>query len=589
MSKIIICLRRQEKQIKRSIPMVLILVLVSSLVTGFAFNLDVRLTGLSKELGSKIKIGFNLPTVNADTATTSVTVKNAAPSFSVAPAESPASASTSPVNEGGSIGFNGTATDPESNSYYLIVCSSNSVTASTTGGAPTCGATQFCVSGLTAPTVEASCTHSSVSAGIGENPAWYAFACDNHATEATCSSVSSGSGDSGSPFYVNHKPVLNSASTTVNFKDPGQQVTLTGTSTDTDAQGGYDELYISFCSTNSWATSTGCTATTLCTATTTSTGSAVSGSCNYTLPSPLADQAYTYYAFVKDWHILAATAGTSANYTVNNVSPSIGTVTLNGGEVLTTNLKGGANPLASTSVQVTDNNGCADITGATSTIYLATVSGGFGCTADNNYCYQITAPSCTKTPGCVGAIADFVCTTTIAYVAHPSDNTANNSASTTDWLGAIRAYDDNGLATSSISVTGEELISLTALDVTETSIAYGNIASGQNSGTTNATTTVVNFGNTPLDANVQGTDMTKGGDTILVTEQKWNLTNFDYSGGGTTLQLTDTLAPVNIAKPSGADLSSPVYWGINIPGGKPSGNYGGTNTFSAWLYSGLSW
>lgn len=584
MSKII------QKQIRRSVPVVLIFVLVSSLVSSVVFNFNI-ITELPKELGSKLSLGFDLSTASAagpnDLATTTVTVRNAPPTFTVNAAEVSASASTSPVNDGSGINFTATANDPESANYYLIVCGTNAVTPRN-GQSPTCAVTTLCTSGATADDAEASCTYSSVTSAT-ETRDWYAFVCDAHATEADCSTANQGSGDSGSPIYVNHRPVLNSVGTSVNNRDPGQAVTITATTTDTDAQGTWDTIVLNICSTNSWATSTGCAASTLCMATTTLTGgSATPLSCNYTIPVPSLDDApYAYYAYIYDTHGLPANPnGSSSTYTVNNVRPVMGEVTINGGADITPNLKGVAQVSATTSVSVTDNNGCTDIDGATSTIYMATVSGGEFCTPDNNYCYRMTAGNCTKT-SCVAAAATYVCSTTIAYLAHPTDDTDYNSASTTVWYGSIMVYDE-ALSTSSISVTGVELTSVTALEVTETAIPYGTIRSSFNSDTTNATTTIVNFGNTPLDTNVKGSDMT-GPDTITVDNQKFSLVNFDYDLAGTALALGDQLAPINILKPTAGDLSSPIYWGINIPAGKPSGSYSGLNTFTALLYSGYAW
>ncbi|NLD25577.1 hypothetical protein GX656_02960, partial [Candidatus Dojkabacteria bacterium] len=58
--------------------------------------------------------------------TTQVTVGNSAPSFTSGPAENTASTSTAPTSIGATVQFNATATDANGESYYLIVCSTNS-------------------------------------------------------------------------------------------------------------------------------------------------------------------------------------------------------------------------------------------------------------------------------------------------------------------------------------------------------------------------------------------------------------------------------------------------------------------------------
>lgn len=583
MSKII------KRKIKRSMPVALVLFLISSIVSSLIFNYS--LIQLPKLIGEKIKVGFEKPLALAqDTASTTVTVRNSPPSFTVDPAESPTSSSTSPVNETETAVLVGTASDPESNNWYLIVCSAAGVTAHN-GAAPTCTATAYCVSGATAAGSQATCVYSNVTSA-GETQAWYAYACDNHATEADCTAVNQGSGDSGSPLYVNHKTTINTVSTTVNNRDPGQAVTITATSTDTDTQGGNDQLYLSVCSTNVYSTSTGCGATTLCNATTTANGAtAVAMSCNYTIPTPTPDTSYTYYAFIKDWHNLASTSF-SSTYTVNNVAPSVDTVSLNGGANITLNMRGQSDKVATTTGQFIDNNGCSDVISATSTIYFNTA--GANCAADNNTCYQILAASCSIS-GCTGGSDTdgfITCSTGLKYFARSTDTATGSPYSANFWLGTVRAIDNNAASGASTSPNATtDVIALTALDVTETTIPYGTIRSSQNSGAVNATTTVQNYGNTPLDSNVYGTDMT-GPATISIMEQEWNTGNFTY-GAATSTKATSTvgaqIAGTHVPRPTGADLSSPVYWGINIPAGRPSGNYSGVNTFAAVLYSGGNW
>lgn len=130
-----------------------------------------------------------------------------------------------------------------------------------------------------------------------------------------------------------------------------------------------------------------------------------------------------------------------------------------------------------------------------------------------------------------------------------------------------------------------EVISTAALDVSTSTIPYGTIVAGQNTGAYNATTTIVNFGNTPLDSYIDGTWMSNGGNHIGEQYQNFGTTTFSYSSGtfylsSTTPQLVD----IEVARPTSAvDVADDVYWGIAIPLGILSGNYAGTNTFTAAL------
>jgi len=581
MSKVI------KKQIKRSMPWLMIVSLVFSTAFGFAtFNLNLDFQKKAKEI-----INWTNE-VKADTAVTTVTVQNAYPTFSGNAAENPTSSSTSPVNTGASIGFTATANDPENNQYYLIVCSNNNqATAGVGGGAPSCGAgaTQFCVSGATNSGSQASCTYSNVSSPAAETQNWYAFVCDNHTTQADCvPSSNQGSGDSGSPIYVNHAPTITSATTTVNFLEPGGTFTLQGNATDTDVQGGQDVITLDICSTNAWSTSTGCTVTTLCTGTSTS-----NPTCNYNRPVPAAHGATTYYAFIKDNHGLPGSGNSqSATYTINDVSPTISNVVLNSGNSINPLLKGVPEFVASTtSLSVQDNNGCQDIVGATSTIYMSNVAAGANCSADDNNCYPITSGSCAISD-CSGsdAIATIVCSTTIAYHADPTDNSTNNSREIYYWLGSIRVYDEN-FSTSSVSQTSlTEFNTVPGIDITEASIAYGTIRSSFNSGWNNATTTVVNIGNSPLNADVSGTDMVYLANTIGANNQEYSLANFNWSTGTDLSSTTPATVNTDCVKPtSQSDITDQIFWGIGIPGGRQSGVYSGTNTFLAALDGSVLW
>lgn len=571
MSKII------QKQLRRSLPVFLIITVLNITVFGFLFNMDFSFRQSVKQKTEAV-IDW-LPGAKADTASSSVTVKNAPPVFSVNAAESPTSSSTSPVNIGANMSFVGTADDPENNSYYLVVCDTNAVTPGAGGGTPTCGGVRFCASVLTADTVQATCNYNNVTDPGAETKSWYAFVCDNHATEADCSSANQGSGDPGSPFYVNHPSVFTAISTTVDNRDPGGTFTMQAASTDPDSQGGVDEMILSVCSSNSWSTTTGCAATTLCTAT--STGPNIS--CDYTTTAPVPHGATTYYGFVKDWHNLAATGNSrSSVYNTNDVTPQISNIVLNSGNAFTLNSKGaGTKTIWATSTSVTDNNGCSDIVDATSTLYLSNQN--YTCAANDNNCYQVAAAACAISD-CSGGSdtqATVVCSANMAFHATPSDNAGDNPYSSYNWRMAISPYDqsNSGIGTS----TGIEVLAAAVLEVSELSIPYGILQAGQHSGTSNATTTVLNYGNCPLNNLVEGTWMSNGGNRIGENNQKFEIANFDYPAGVNTLSSTSQqMVDINVQRPtSSVDVSGRIYWGINVPALLPSGDYTGVNTFIA--------
>ncbi len=571
MSKII------KKQIKRSFSALMIMILISQIFTVLVYNFI-----FNEQKNNSIELAKEAQ-AQADVTSSLVTVKNAPPNITSNAAENPISSSTSPVNIGGSIPFTITADDPENNNYYLIVCDSDSVNPGAGGGAPSCGGTQFCVSSVTNDTNQATCTYNSVTDSGLETDDWYAFVCDNHATESDCSTSNQGSGDSGSPIYLNHAPSFTSVTTTDNFKDPGGTFTIEATATDGDVAGEADVLIIAVCTTNSWNVSTGCAATTLCTGTSTT----PNVSCQYTDTAPTPDQAYTYYAFVKDWHTMAATGNSrSSTYTINNVAPEVSNISFNSGGSITLNIKGASvKTVYATSTSVVDNNGCTDLSDATSTVFMSNAASGAACAANDNDCYKVTSASCSISD-CSGAsdtTATVTCSAGLAFHAIPTTASGDNPYASYDWLAYISAYDEAsaGFDTSA----GVEVAATAALEVSEATIAYGSIHAGENSGAANATTTIINYGNTPLDNQVEGTWMTKGSDAIPENNQEFDLNNFTWGAGTYTLSST-TPANVDIvvARPTNStNLSDMIYWGINIPTGIPSGDYGGTNTFSAVL------
>jgi len=575
-----------KKKFKSSLPFFLVLSILSLSVFGLVFNFNIEIN----KIGDKIGLSLIQPEVEAqikDTATTTVTVKNAAPAFVGDAAESPASASTSPVNVGDLIGFTGTASDAEGDNFYLVICDQDGVTPGAGGSAPSCTNTQFCVSGVTAPNTQASCSYS-LGAIVPETQNWVAYVCDDNSIDSDCVATSnSGTGDSGSPFYINHAPSITGVATTIDNQDPGADFTFTATSTDADITGGADVLELSICATNSWATSTGC-AVPMCTGTSTSPNVA----CTWTSGVPLNDISYNYYAFVKDWHQMPASGNSqTSTYTVNNVAPSVTSILLNNGSDIVLNIKGAANiDVYASSTVVTDNNGCADITSATSTVYLSSATNGANCSADDNDCYQIPASSCTIS-GCSGGSdisVNVECSTSLVYYAIPTDDASSadlNPYASDNWLASIRAFDE-ALSYASSTATGVEVGVSTGIEVAEVLIDYGTLVAGTDTGANNATTTIINAGNSPLDTDLIGDDMLRNGtgpDYIAANNQEFSLTTFTYGAGTNIASSSQSLADIFAPRPStSSNVEDNLYWGINVPV-IVSGDYSGLNTFTALL------
>ncbi|MCK5320128.1 hypothetical protein KAJ61_01930, partial [Candidatus Parcubacteria bacterium] len=179
--------KKIKRQIKKSMPFFIIIsLIISSTAMGLFFNIDYNVYNFFNDTESPV---VSLPEAQADTASTTVEVQNAPPSMVGHPEEVPASTSVSPINIGNTLTITVDATDGENNSYYLIICSSDSIVASTTDHTShACTDTTFGSSTLTESGVVATTTFTVADpAPSAETDEWYAFVCDNHTTQADCS------------------------------------------------------------------------------------------------------------------------------------------------------------------------------------------------------------------------------------------------------------------------------------------------------------------------------------------------------------------------------------------------------------------
>lgn len=554
------------EKVKKSIPWFLILALVI-FTAGIGLNLRIL-------------------EIKADDAASSVTVGNAVPSITTAAAEDTVSSGTSPTNVGTAVTIDITASDPNTDNYYLIVCTTNAVTAGTGGGAPTCDVGTWCTSSSTVDDAEASCSYTTL-VGDSESNDWYAFVCDAASSNQLCSSADQGSGDSGSPFKVNHRPGFTVVNECANV-DPGSNCSITTTASDTDTDTSSDTVSLYVCKANDF-TGTACGGGgEWCS----STGQASDPTCDATAPTP-SEGSQAYYAYVIDSHNFAASGsphGDAQSFTVNNVAPVVSSVTLNAGSDVT--LTEDTTTNVDVTATVTDNNACGDIASAVTSIYRSGVTWAScddGADDDDNDCYALE--SCTIDGGsCTGGSdldSTYTCTVAIQYHADPTD--AATQYPTEDWLTTVQASDEALSGNTEIG-TGIEMLSLTALDVTS-SIAYGSLApSGESS--SDETTTVTATGNVGLDAEYSGTDMTSGGDTIGVAQQKYDLTGSKaWSSMDYTLSASATEQELNCAKTtsSGSPATANTYWRIQIPGAQPAGTYSGTDTIGAYKGETANW
>lgn len=532
--------------------------------------------------------------IYADDINTTVTIGNTAPTFTVAAAETVASDSTTPTNEGTNVVITATGTDNNSDDYYLLVCSTNSATPNNSA-APSCGATQYCVSSVTTSGNSATCTIDT-NGNATENNAWFAFVCDNNSGAAACSTSNQGSGTTGSPFAVNHRPAFSGISEN-SPQDPGGTVTYTATASDSDTFGGNDTVELVVCKT-AGVTGKACDggpSDTWCE----STASASNPTCDIALDAVLDDSsAYDAYVYIFDNHEFAAnsaTHGSNDSYTVNNVAPVVSNVVANGGSDVT--LVENTTTSMDITGTVTDNNGCSDISSATGsfahsilqesgTEFNDCLTGSSSyVNASQNFCYNtiscsVDAGTCT---GGTDSAATYTCTVSLHFNAEASDATSLYAIEA--WIARITASDE--ALSGSANASPVEINTLLGYDVTA-SIAYGSLSVGQSNDPLDRITTYTNTGNVRIDALVSGTDMLLNGvgpESIAVGNQEHSLNSSTAYGSGIDLTGSPFDVEINLNKTFdfNSPLTSDVYWGLLIPGATVPGTYTGTNTLEIKL------
>ena len=527
-----------------------------------------------------------LQRVSAQTATTSLTVLNTPPVFTILPTEVIPSSTTTPTNSGDVIQWTAVGTDSNAAPYFLLICSTN---ASPTAGAaanefslgtaaPVCGGgVQWAVSTSTVSGEVAFAATTTSEAGgslFNESNDWYAWVCDDDPTQPACNPIPSqglfGPGaSSSSPFNMNRRPVLTSAANDGPV-DPGGLLTFTTVSSDPDVVDTDDLLTIIVCSNavDYNSTTNDCDANFIA-----STSVPVSDNvtATTTMPSIIRDQTYSAFVFLVDEHGHEASPnGEQADFDVANVAPTVqgSDIDFNGGADLILTVPGGTTTGFTLDFTIADANSCEnasagdEITGFEVSVLRSGPSNTYATSTncdpgaadyDPNGCYTSGVPfnvwqlSCTaSSTSCTGPTDDtqlFECTFPLWFLADPTDAGPNTPAlyAGDQWIAAVAGADDQ-FATSTQVATDfpVELLSAPFIDLTTAVIPYGALAPGDNTGTLSTTTRILNVGNTGLDQEVDGSAMCppfvststdcslNGTSTIFTTNQQFSSTSLAY-------------------------------------------------------------
>jgi len=259
-------------------------------------------------------------------------------------------------------------------------------------------------------------------------------------------------------------------------------------------------------------------------------------------------------------------------------APTLSNISFNGAHDIS--LTEGTGTTISVTASTTDLNGYADIVSATSTMYRSGVAGGPLCTASPSSCYQIASTSCTFS-NCSGNVCSLSCSAPVQYFADPTD--AGTYAGQ-QWLARVSVTDSTSLNDTEVS-SGVNLLTLYGLALQTLNINFGSLIPGADTGTQNATTTIENTGNAPINIDLSGTDLSGTGGSIPVGQQKYATSTFTYGSCAICQYLTGSATNVSIELPKSTSTSTPstsdIYWGISVPVGTGSNTYQGTNTFTA--------
>ncbi|MFA6436637.1 MAG: DUF2341 domain-containing protein [Candidatus Paceibacterota bacterium] len=496
------------------------------------------------------------------------------PSFTEGPSDG-GSTSTAPTNVDSNITFSATSTDGESDAWKLLVCSTSSnPTASTS--VPTCaGESLWCVSSdWASSTVGSTCTYTATTSDTETNN-WWAFSCDNNASLPFCSTSSQGIGDNGSPFNVNHRPTFISISDDPDPVSPGATVTFaTATTSDSDVLVATDTVKLFVCKLGD-ATSSGCGA-----GGTWATTTLVASNPSATTSAPLAAGSNNYFSYVFDNHNLgASTNGASSTFTISNVAPTVSTVLINSGSS-TVNLIENSTTTVTVTATVSDSNGCGDI--GTTTLKFYRSGKDDACSDDENDCYS---SNCTQNGGscAVGGSdtdATYTCLTDLWYYTDPTDM---GTYLAENWVAKITAQDSTTASSSATSTI--EVNSLSALDISSGNITYGIVGLDETSN--QATSTLVNTGNTGIDTYISGIDMNCSSGIIDVSQQHYSIiSGFSWLDGTALLENTATIN-IDLAQRTTTTTTDDVYWIFKGPSTGAGGDCTGINTFVPVVVSGL--
>jgi len=270
---------------------------------------------------------------------------------------------------------------------------------------------------------------------------------------------------------------------------------------------------------------------------------------------------------------------------------TLGSVMLNSGNSISLN-EGVSTTITATGT-FSDPNGWQDVAGGGQAaeiwqhnceeevrLYRSGVSGGEACNENDNNCYGGNGGFTCATSNCSSNSCDFSVSRDVWFHADPTDSGTWESE---DWR--FYMYIEDLQSNTDTASTNEELNTLHALDVSTSSIDYGSLNPGADTGTLNQTTTVTDTGNAAIDIYLYGDDIESALSSIAVGQQEYDVSSSTSYGSGTDATSTVTnKVELDLSKPTAHSPNTStddIYWGLGIPSVQKAGSYTGTTTFEA--------
>lgn len=227
---------------------------------------------------------------------------------------------------------------------------------------------------------------------------------------------------------------------------------------------------------------------------------------------------------------------------------------------------------------VTDYNGYADLNQSSiaAEFHHSEVGACTNGANDPNNCYAPASTTCSIAQ-CNGFSCDVSCSTNMYYFADPTDTHLGDA-----WLSNVSIATNGG--TFGSSTASGTLLSFKAIGLSTSTLDYGSVAVGASTGAFNATTSVINLGNTTFSPVVVGTDLTAAGSAIASSSEYVASSTFNVDA-------CTLCVPVASASPLGAYvtkqtslgslMSKLLYFGLKVPFGTKALDHSGTVTITA--------